>query len=90
MDEMALAHARPDFSSEGAPRSIYRREHKTGFDLYMRKGIEQGLHELESKALSVGVSPWRAGVLSAAPPYFRWAEARPDCWERPGRKPFCR
>ena len=56
MDELALSQARPDFSYEGAPRSPHGRAHKAGFDLYMRKGIEQGLIDLESKALSVGVS----------------------------------
>ncbi|MGK2873766.1 MAG: phage major capsid protein [Alphaproteobacteria bacterium] len=56
MDELTLSHARPDFSSDSARHSPYGREHKAGFDLYMRKGVEQGLHELESKALSVGTS----------------------------------
>jgi len=56
MDELTLSHARPDFSSDSARHSPYGREHKAGFDLYMRKGVEQGLHELESKALSVGAS----------------------------------
>ncbi|MDO9458838.1 MAG: phage major capsid protein [Alphaproteobacteria bacterium] len=56
MDELTLSHARPDFSSDSARHSPCGREHKAGFDLYMRKGVEQGLHELESKALSVGTS----------------------------------
>ncbi len=56
MDEFTLSRARPDFSVDTAPRSAFEREHKAGFDLYMRKGVEQGLLELESKALSVGVS----------------------------------
>lgn len=56
MDELTLSHARPDFSSDSVRHSPYGREHKAGFDLYMRKGVEQGLHELESKALSVGAS----------------------------------
>lgn len=56
MDELMLSQARPDFASGDTPRSPYAREHRAGFDLYMRKGVEQGLLELESKALSVGVS----------------------------------
>lgn len=56
MDELMLSNARPDFASGDAPRSPYAREHRVGFDLYMRKGVEQGLLELESKALSAGVS----------------------------------
>lgn len=56
LDDMMLSSARPEFSSEGLPRSAINREHKAAFDLYMRKGVDKGLHELESKALSVGVS----------------------------------
>lgn len=56
MDELMLSQARPEFASGDTPRSPYAREHRAGFDLYMRKGVEQGLLELESKALSVGVS----------------------------------
>ncbi len=56
MDEMTLAQARPGFASDAALCRPYGREHKAAFDLYMRKGAEQGLLDLESKALSVGVS----------------------------------
>lgn len=56
MDELMLSQARPEFASGDTPRSPYAREHRAGFDLYMRKGVEQGLLELESKALSMGVS----------------------------------
>lgn len=54
LDELTLSHARPDLGSVHQPAEA--RAHKRGFDLYMRKGIEQGLMELESKALSVGVN----------------------------------
>ncbi|MFZ5930863.1 MAG: phage major capsid protein [Pseudomonadota bacterium] len=56
LDEMMLSNARPDFASDGAPRSAYEREHKAGFDRYMRRGDEAGLVALEGKALSAGVS----------------------------------
>jgi HK97 family phage major capsid protein len=56
LDEMALAQARPDFAPDGVRPGRFEREHSAGFELYMRKGVEQGLNELESKALSVGVS----------------------------------
>jgi len=56
MDEMMLSNVRPDFASDGVPRSAYEREHKAGFERYMRRGDEAGLMALEGKALSVGVS----------------------------------
>lgn len=57
IDELTLAAARPGFSGSAAHVTGHGREHKAGFDKYMRAGAEHGLRDLESKALSAGSNP---------------------------------
>ena len=57
IDALTLAAARPGFSGSATHITSHGREHKAGFDNYMRAGSEQGLRDLESKALSAGSNP---------------------------------
>ena len=54
IDELMLDRQRPALG--GAFQPPEARAWRSGFDLYMRKGVEKGLLELEGKALSVGTS----------------------------------
>jgi len=55
MDEMALAARRPELG--GARFDASAREHKSGWDAYMRRGEAASLKRLEEKALSAGSDP---------------------------------
>jgi HK97 family phage major capsid protein len=58
LDELTLKAARPHLASPNvAPASPARREHKSAFDGYVRKGDASALVALEGKALSVQSSP---------------------------------
>ena len=54
IDDLMLDRQRPALGGENLPAGA--RAWREGFDLYMRKGVEKNLLELESKALSVGTS----------------------------------
>lgn len=60
LEELTLARARPALAGQeerGGPQSPFAREHKAGFEGYMRAGADYGLRALEAKALSVGSNP---------------------------------
>jgi HK97 family phage major capsid protein len=56
LDQLALKKARPPLGAmrAGAELSPEAMEHKAAFDAYVRRGEEQGLRELEAKAMSAG------------------------------------
>ncbi|OLP54995.1 capsid protein [Rhizobium rhizosphaerae] len=53
LDQLILRKARPAIGGGDASAGEMR-EHKAAFEAYLRKGDEQGLREMESKAMSVG------------------------------------
>ena len=57
LDEMALKSARPHLGQTSGPRTHTELAHKSAFDGYIRHGESSGLHDLESKALSIGSGP---------------------------------
>lgn len=60
LDELTLARARPALAGQedrSGRQSPFAREHKAGFESYMRGGADYGLRALEAKALSVGSNP---------------------------------
>ena len=55
VDTLHMSLNRPQFGGEGAHVSTEMLEHKAAFyNNYMRKGLETGLIDLESKAMSIG------------------------------------
>ncbi|OLP61850.1 capsid protein [Xaviernesmea oryzae] len=52
LDQLILRKARPALGSGDLPADM--REHKAAFEAYLRKGNDQGLRELEGKAMSIG------------------------------------
>ncbi|WP_350333380.1 phage major capsid protein [Coralliovum pocilloporae] len=57
MDHLILKAGRPARAGGDRPWSPALAEHKTAFERYVRSGSEQGLHQLEEKALSAGSDP---------------------------------
>lgn len=59
VDELRLEKARPRIEINGKERELSEDEvtHSKAFDVFMRKGKDEGLRELEAKALSVGSDP---------------------------------
>jgi HK97 family phage major capsid protein len=58
LDEITLKAHRPHLGpATGAPRTHAELAHKAAFDGYIRRGEAIGLHDLESKALSIGSGP---------------------------------
>ena len=56
LDTLILKSQRPALGGN-AITSAAQMEHKSGFDAYIRAGNEQGLRQLEEKAMSVGSDP---------------------------------
>lgn len=58
IDALMLAAKRPEMvlDAKGKPMSADEADHRKGFDGFMRKGLDDGLAELQLKALSVGVA----------------------------------
>ncbi len=55
MDNIETAVSRPSFAAEAyKSASPYASEYKKAFTTYLRKGMDAGLEQMESKALSVG------------------------------------
>ncbi|PLW76962.1 phage major capsid protein [Cohaesibacter celericrescens] len=64
LDTLILKARRPGLGethngrhAHGALLSAGAMQHKTAFDRYIRAGVEQDLHQLEAKAMSVGSDP---------------------------------
>jgi len=56
MDSLVLKAARPAMAAEQAGKAQVS-EHKSAFDAYVRSGASDGLHAIESKAMSAGSDP---------------------------------
>ncbi|MCT4654841.1 MAG: phage major capsid protein [Cohaesibacter sp.] len=57
LDDLILKSRRPQLNAGQVGSTLAAQEHKTAFDGYIRKGIEQDLRTLEAKALSMGSDP---------------------------------
>jgi HK97 family phage major capsid protein len=55
LDELVLKKLRPQLSRPGRDEQVSV-EHKAAFEAYIRRGDDQGLRDLDQKALSAGVS----------------------------------
>ena len=59
LDRLIVKSRRPGLGEglNAAPLSAHAMDHKSAFDRYVRAGVDQDLHQLEEKAMSIGSDP---------------------------------